>query len=161
MSKRIAFIIPEKINTKLEFIMDHLGEDNMSHAIKYSIMQTYEQLQGPAYVRVKNNRPESPEETPEDRLKRQIEKKKDEERLKLLMKQKEQMELANQLYEPTFEETPSGDMKVTWPVFEQYGKKVIKGSIGKMLNDIYPMHIEGQFKGGTREEIIKILKKDK
>jgi len=159
MSKRIALIVPEKIQAKLEFIMDYLGEENMSQAIKYSIIQTYEKLQGPAYVRVKNTKPEEEQELPEDRLKRQIEQKKEKARLELLVQQKAQMDLAQQLYEPVFEETPNGDTKVTWPVFEKYGNKVISGSIGKMLSDIYPLHIEGQFKGGTREEIIKLLKK--
>lgn len=157
MSKRIVIELTDRDLEQIEAIKEDRGIRAVTEAIRYSIYETASGLR-PAYIK---QRKQTEEEQPEDRLKRQIEKKKDEERLKLLMKQKEQMELANQLYEPTFEETPNGDMKVTWPVFEQYGKKVIKGSIGKMLNDIYPMHIEGQFKGGTREEIIKILKKDK
>ncbi len=159
MAKRIVIQLTDRDLEQIEAIQEDRGIRALTEVIRYSLYETASALR-PAYIKQKNKGGEY-KELPEDRLKRQIEKKKEEARLKELVYIKEKMELAEQLYEPMFEETPTGETKVTWTVFEKFGKKVMSGSRGDMLKNIYPIHIEGQFKGGTREEIIKLLKKQK
>lgn len=138
MSKAITIKLSELDIKNIDIIKEELGVQAITEIIRYSLSTASKKLR-PPYSQPRPPKEDEPKQTPLE-VKRQ---------------------LAEQLYEPKFETSLNGETQVTWTVYEKIGKRVLTGPMTKSLQNIIPVNIETQFKGGTKEEILAIIKKQK
>lgn len=150
--RQFAFLVDELIEQDIDIIQREMRMTTKTQAVRYAIGFTARKLL-PEYVRVKKlTKNKSELEKEKERLVKKAERDVALEELK----EKEQNELLEKLNGKKIMED-NGLYSVEYETYEKVGKNVLRGTITVPFGELKESHVESQYKGGTPEEIKKLL----
>lgn len=126
-----------------------------SEVFRRAIRVYRDQLE-PLYVRTKSQQTKrATYETPEDRVKAQIEKKKQDDEAKRAVLTEQALHICELLDGEIIEQ--EGGSACKYRLYEKVGKRIIEGSRTVPFENLHESLIETQYKGGTKAEILELL----
>lgn len=154
---RKLFVMSEAIKQHIANIRDKTGIGNDSDAIRYAITICSKELNPPEYIQKKqSSSPRQKYDTPEDRLKNKIQKDKEEQVARTAVEYEYASGLCKILNGKIIDNN-NGTFGCDYVLYEKVGKRVLEGKRTVPFDLLTQEHVDGQYKGGTQEEVLAIL----
>lgn len=154
-----SMILLDDDNEIVERLKELTGLRNTSDIIRQSLRSYHKELE-PLYVRKKSDTPKRATYTSsQDRVKAQLERKKEDEEAKKEIEYQKALAIANQLNGEIITQD-NGNHACKFTLYEKVGNKVVKGSRTIPFENLHESVLETQFKGGSKEEILAIINKN-
>lgn len=162
MKKKTAYsiIFDESDRETIDRLKELTRMKDTSSVIRMALMAYHKELE-PLYVRAKQGAPTRTRfETPEERVKAQMLRKKEEESAKRAIEQERALKICEALDGEVIEQE-GGNVACKFSLYEKVGKRVIVGSRTVPFDNLHNSLIDTQYKGGTKQEIVELLAKQK
>lgn len=156
--KKYTYVLPlnKLMLEHIDIIMKETGMTSKAAAIRMAIMAHSRSLR-PAYLEKKaNSSPRQKYDTPEDRLKNKIQKDKEEQVARTAVEYEYASGLCKLLNGKIIDNN-NGTFGCEYVMYEKIGKRVLEGKRTVPFDLLSQEHVDGQYKGGTQEEVLAIL----
>lgn len=158
-SRTYAIRLTEEVDEAIQAVMEHTNIQDVANTIRYCISFTKSKLI-PEYISVKKSAPKRTVfDNPMDKVAHELAKKKEKAQAEHALKVKNGMRIC-ELLDGEVVNQEGGHTACKFTTYELANPRlVLTGSRTMPIDDLYEELIQLQYKGGTKEEVLKVFNK--